>query len=212
MVSAAVEQQNGLPALPQIFRDRPCQRHADERFAAVKIFVIHIHKPNFRHNGFTVTVQKRVVMVFSAFRHEIRFHGRGCGTQKTICFVVICTEFCDFPGMIARAAFGLIGAFLLFIHHDETQILHRRKNGRTRTDDDLRLSAAHTLPLVHALAHRKTTVENRNGIAKGSREHSERLRREGNFRHGDDDAFAPLQHMTDHVHEHRGFARPGDAV
>ena len=55
-------------------------------------------------------------------------------------------------------------------------------------------------------------MEHRHRIAERREEYRERLRRERDLRHGDDDSAPFLQHMTDRPEEHSRFSSSCHAV
>ena len=53
--------------------------------------------------------------------------------------------------VVARIGFLLVGLIVLLVHADDADVAQRRKDRRTRADDEPRLSSRDALPLVPAL-------------------------------------------------------------
>ena len=53
--------------------------------------------------------------------------------------------------MVARGFFLLVGMLVLLVHDDQSQLIDRREDGRTRADDDARATLSDLVPLIMAL-------------------------------------------------------------
>ena len=122
-------------------------------------------------------------------------------------------------GDIARVVVGrfllLVGMLVLLVDHDDAEIGQRREDGRARADDDTRAAAADVLPLVVPLAAGKMAVQHGDAdfLPEETRaEMLDRLRRERDFRHEDERAFAKGQHLRDGLQINLRLAAAGDAV
>ena len=114
--------------------------------------------------------------------------------------------------VVARRAFLLIGAFVLFVDDDEAKRCHGAKKRASRTHDHALFAQTHRFPLVEALACRHARVHNRHGIAEAALESRHRLRGKRDFGHEHDSAAPQLERMANRTQVNLGFARPRHAI
>ncbi|MPM68295.1 hypothetical protein SDC9_115226 [bioreactor metagenome] len=115
------------------------------------------------------------------------------------------------PGGIARR-FGLfVGAFMLLVDHDQTEVGKRGEQRRTGADHDPDLSVPDAVPLRQPFAAGKAAVHHAQRVAEARPEAAHRLRRERNFRHQHDGGAPQLQRPGDGLEIDFGLARTGDA-
>ena len=112
-------------------------------------------------------------------------------------------------GVIPRVALLLVGGVVLFVDHDQAEVLERGEDGAPRPDADRRLAALQSLPLVEALAGGERRVEYRDPVTEPGLEPPHRLRGQADLRHQHDRGLAPGQHRFDHREVDLGLAGPG---
>src|ERR1043166_4912552 len=104
--------------------------------------------------------------------------------------------------MITWSFLLLVGVLVLLIHDDQAERIDGRKNGRASANDDSSAALADFVPFIMALAGGQIAMQNRNerlqraGGETGF-EALDRLRRERDFRHENDSAFALLESVSD---------------
>ena len=119
--------------------------------------------------------------------------------------------------MVAGRLLLLVGVLVFLVHDDQAERLDRRKDGRARADDNARAALANLVPLVMPLAGGQMAVQHRHqrlqrAGAEPRLEALDGLRRERNFRHEHDRAFALLQGVGDGLQIDLRLAAAGDAV
>ena len=120
--------------------------------------------------------------------------------------------FCHRNGVIPGRTVGFIRPLALFIHHDQSQILHWCKDSTSRADNDFRLAGCDAAPGLTALSQRQFAVDHRNNIPEQAVKPFHDLRCQRNFRHHQDHLFATLYHRVDQSDKHAGLAAAGHAV
>lgn len=88
------------------------------------------------------------------------------------------------------------------------EICHGREQRAARTYDDMRPALANEVPLIEALARRKTRMQNRDVIRKASPEPAHRLGREGYLGNEHDGGLSRLQGLVNGAQVHLGLAEP----
>src|SRR5688572_1011927 len=106
---------------------------------------------------------------------------------------------------------------VLLIYNDQPERFDGGKDRGARANDDAGAALADFMPLVMTLAGRKMAVQHGNKSLEraGSKpgfEPLDRLRRERNFGHEDDGAFALFERVGDRLEIYFGFAAASDAV
>jgi hypothetical protein len=101
---------------------------------------------------------------------------------------------------------------VLFVDHDQAEVLDRREDRRARSDADARLTVAKPAPLVVALSRRQGGMQDGEAIAKTSTEAGHRLRGEPDLGNEDDRPPALGQSRLNRREVDLGLARAGDAV
>ena len=75
----------------------------------------------------------------------------------------------DVPRVVARRLAVLVAGLVLLVHHDESQIGHRREHRRPRPHRDPALAPAQKAPGVGALPVGERAVQHRDLVAEGAR-------------------------------------------
>lgn len=101
---------------------------------------------------------------------------------------------------------------MFLVDDDEPEICHGREQRAARTYDDMRPALANEVPLIEALARRKTRMQNRDVIRKASPEPAHRLGREGYLGNEHDGGLSRLQGLVNGAQVHLGLARARDAI
>ena len=119
--------------------------------------------------------------------------------------------------VIARRFLLLVGVLVFLVHDDEAERFDRRKNRRARADDDARAALANLVPFIVAFAGGKMRMQHRDERLQFSGteprlESFDGLRRQRNFRHEHDGAFALFQRVREGLQINFRFAGAGDAV
>ena len=114
--------------------------------------------------------------------------------------------------MIPRGTVRLIGTLALLVHDDQSQILHRCKNGTSGADDDLHRTGSDAPPRFAPLPQGQLTVDHRHDIAEQLIELFHDLGRKSDFRHQQNHLLSTLHHGVDQPDKHAGLAAAGDAV
>ena len=118
----------------------------------------------------------------------------------------------DLARMVARTRALLIAGLVLLVDDDETQVAERAKERRTRADDNAGRTAGDHIPLVQALASRKTRMEHGYRLAKARAEAADGLGRQRDLGHQHAGRTAGRQHALNRRKVNLGFAGAGDAV
>src|SRR2546423_3259916 len=87
----------------------------------------------------------------------------------------------DIAGVIPWRVLLFVGSFVLFIHHDEPEILEWREDRAPRPDHDTSPTGVDLVPFIMSLAFGKMTVQHRDSflrICEAAFEAFDRLRRE----------------------------------
>lgn len=85
---------------------------------------------------------------------------------------------CHLARMVARTGALLVTSLVLLVDDDETKVAERAKKRRTSSHDHTRGATGNHVPLVQALASRKTRVENRDRLTKARAEAADGLGRQ----------------------------------
>ncbi len=101
---------------------------------------------------------------------------------------------------------------MLFIHHDDSQLVQGGEDGRAGADDDCRLAPADAAPLVVALPRGQAAVQHRDAAGKTAAEAPYQLRRESDFRCEHQRGFSCFHGVADGLQVDFRFAAAGDAV
>ena len=104
--------------------------------------------------------------------------------------------------VIARRFLLFVSVLVLLVHDDEAERFDRRKNRRARADDDARPALPDLVPLVVPFARAQMRMQHRDerlqfAGAEPRLEPLHRLRRQRNFRHQHNRAFALLQRVRE---------------
>ena len=114
--------------------------------------------------------------------------------------------------MVARTGALLIAGLVLLVDNDETQVAERAKECRAGAHDHTRGTAGDHIPLVQALASRKSRMEDRNHLAKARTEAADGLGRQRDLGHKHASRAASREHALDGGEVNLGFTGSGDAV
>ena len=118
----------------------------------------------------------------------------------------------NIPGMVAGRPFRLIGALLLLIHDDQTQIFQRCKYRRPGPQHHGGLAIPDALPLVVPFRHAKAAVQQRHLLPEIGGEARHHLGRQGDLRHQDHDRLSLLQQFLCQTDIDQCFSAAGDAL
>ena len=155
--------------------------------------------------------------VFSLLHVVKAFQRRRGGAEQDDRFLHPSAHHGDVPRMITGRFLLLVGILVFLINDDQPEWVHRRKNSRTRADDDAGAALADFVPFVVALACGQVAVQHGNqGLEPAGGEPGleplDRLRRKRDFRDQHNCPFAQLQGASDGLKVNLGLAAPGDAV
>ena len=123
------------------------------------------------------------------------FHRRSRRCQQQQRLMAVTARTGDVPRMIPRRLLGSIGSLLLLVNHNQPNLFQRRKHRRAGTHHHICQALLDAPVLVGALCHGQSAVQHRHPLTKSAAEQPDRLRREGNFRHQNDDPFALCAHL-----------------
>ena len=148
----------------------------------------------------------------SSFRAVIRLHrGRRTAEQQDG-LMEPGYLFRHDAGVIARRFILLVAHILFLIEDDEPNIIGRRKECRTRADDDARLPTAHADDGVVAFREAQAAVHDDKVIGEIRLERQYDLSRQGDFRHEYDDTAPRGTHAPSHLDVDLGLAAARDAL
>ena len=121
-------------------------------------------------------------------------------------------KFCHVARMVARCALGFVGILLLLVDNEQAEVLHGRKDGAARADDDARKAGADALPLIITLRERKAAVQDSDRITEVRRKRLDHLRRQRDLGHKHAGRTAGRQHAFNRREVDLSFAGTGDAI
>ena len=101
---------------------------------------------------------------------------------------------------------------MLLVDDDKTQVAERAKERRAGAHDHTRGTAGDHIPLVQALASRKSRMEHGNRLAKARTEAADGLGRQRNLGHEHACRTASRQHALNRREVDLGFAGTGNAI
>ena len=111
-----------------------------------------------------------------------------------------------------HAVFLLVRLFVLFIDHDEAELVERKEQSRARADDDARFRRWHTAHRCAARFRGRSECHSAGRQAETLREAVEKLAGKRDLGQ-QDQGLAPAPHaLGDSFEINLGLARPGDAV
>ena len=116
------------------------------------------------------------------------------------------------PRVVARGRRLLVGGLVLLVDHDESQVLERSEQRRSRTDHDPRRAGSHEIPLVVALPRRQSRVKHGDFVAEPGAEAADRLGGQRNLRHQNARRATGGQYVLYRAQVDLGLARSGHAV
>ena len=115
----------------------------------------------------------------------------------------------DGPRVVARVGLLLVRRVVLLVDDDQSHPAHGREDRRACADHDPRLPARDAVALVAPLGISQRRVDDRDAVAESLPEATDRLRREGDLRHEDDRAEAPLETCGARLEIDLGLAASG---
>ena len=152
-VTPSIEEQDGLLTL---FKTIPHLAHQFLRqgreTARTHDLDPHVHHIDERELAIIDALPHVQVLVTPRLRVGVRLQRRRRRSQQAVSAIQLSPHHGDIAAMITRGLILLVSRFVLFIDHNETQVLHRCENRRARTDYDPRRARRQLMPAVHPLA------------------------------------------------------------
>ena len=104
---------------------------------------------------------------------------------------------CHLARMVARTGPLLVAGLVLLVNDDEAQVAKRAKERRTCADDHAGRTAGDHIPLIQALASRKTRMEHGDRLAKARAEAADGLGCQRNLGYQHAGRAASREHALD---------------
>ena len=114
--------------------------------------------------------------------------------------------------VVARTGALLVTGLVLLVDDDEARVVKRAKERRAGADDHAGRTAGDHIPLVQALAGRKTRMEHGDRLAKARAKAADGLGRQRDLGHQHAGRAAGREHTLNRRKVNLGFAGAGDAV
>ena len=211
-VAAAVEQQNALLAVVEVFLQFPRQPHADLARVACGQFGAHVDEIDAGQGPPAVAVGQLHQLQLAALGGVVGL-GQWCGRGKQQQGVFHDRAlFGNIVGVKARGGLALVGVLLFLIHDDKAKVLQRCKHCTARTYDNIGVPLLNHPPLQKSLGIVERRMLNGQTAAEGGLEPPYHLRCQADLRHQDQCAAAQLQRALDKPQKHNGLAAAGYAV
>ena len=116
------------------------------------------------------------------------------------------------PRVVPRIRLLLERGVVLLVDDDEPEAVDRREDRGTRPDHDRRAAGRDALALVAPLGVGQRRVQHRHAVAETRAEPSDRLRRQGDLGHEDDDSAFAFERRRGRLQVHLGLPASGRPV
>ena len=153
--------------------------------------------------------------IFLLDRVVITLERRGRGPKQNETVLHLRAHNRDIARVITRRFLLLVGSFVLFIDHDQAEIIQRSKHRAACSDYDPGAAGLNLVPFVVALAFGQVAVQNRDRIVRFGETALKPLHglgRERNFRDENDCRLSAHEGRTDCLQINFCFPAPGHAV
>ena len=193
-----VEKQNALLAPLQIVLQLLPEPGADPGGIPLLQLAPHIRQQRLRQRRVLKPAAQGEEMIHAGLGGIIAFHRRRCRAKDQQTALPGRPVAGHLPGMVAGVGLvGFIGIFLLLVHQNTAQRLHRGQNGGARPDDHPGLSLPDAAVFRIALGVGQPAVEDGHLPAEILPELLDHLGRQRDLRHQQDGAPAQLQRPLD---------------
>ena len=211
-IAAAVEQQDRLLALQQIFLQLLCKLHADFPGIAAHKLGTHIHQLYRGQRIAAIAPVHLHQLVAAGFGGIIAFHAGCCRGKQHQCIAVCRAPAGDLVRVVARRGFAAVGVLLFLVHDDQAQIFQRCKHCAACADNDIYTALLDHFPLQQALGMVECRVLHSHPLAEVFLEAQDHLRGKADFRHKHHHGFAAGKHLLDQLKKHQRFSAAGHPV
>src|SRR5205814_3435522 len=126
----------------------------------------HVYHLGACHRAVGDSLRELQVRVLAAPRVVKRFERRRRGAEQDNRALTTRAHYARVAPVVVGRFLLAIRGLVLFINDDEAEIGDGREDCGARADDDARLSALQTTPLIETLARRQRRMEDRNLIAE----------------------------------------------
>ncbi len=180
-------------------------------FAGLLELGAHVHQLDFRQRALLDALRQLEQCVLAALRVVEGLHRRRGRAQHHRRAAELAAHHGHVAAVVARHLFLLVGAVLLFVHHDQGEVAHRREHRRARPHDHARIAVADAVPLLGPLGIGERGVQDRDLVSENLMQVGGGLRRQADLRHQQDRRPAGGEHVLHGRQVHRRLARAGDA-
>src|SRR4029077_16343184 len=197
----AIQEENGLfsPAQPGVNRFQQGGRKNGRPGCGARQ-PAHIENPDHRQVAVVGALGESDQKVFSSLGMVPTFHRGSRASQNDSASFPLRAEDRHVARVIARRFLLLVGALVLFVDDDDTQLVQWREYRAAGANHDPRGASMNSMPLIVALALGKMAVKNRHfalEIRKARLESFDRLGRKGDFRYQDERRATKIYRVPD---------------
>ena len=197
----AIQEENGLLTIRKALLDRLQKCRRKDGFGPAGRGALRISSTRITGNLRSSTrCESLEQSVFSRGAMVPTFHGRSRAAENHRAAFLLGPENRDITSVIARRFFLLVGALVLFVDDDDTQLVQWREYRAAGPNHDPRGARMNSTPLIEALALGKMAVKHRHfplEIRKARLKSFDRLWRKGDLRYQDERRATKIHRVPD---------------
>ena len=156
--TAAVEKQDALFTAAEVFLQLGIEHGTDRAGIPVSQLLLHVGNDDIGQLARVEAIRQREIVIAAGLGVIAADNVRRRRAEQQQRAMLRTAKLCHVARVVARCALGFVGILLLLVDDEQAEILHGRKDGAARADDDARKTGADALPLIITLRERKSAV------------------------------------------------------